>query len=92
MASETLPVLTHPSFPQVFEEAIGRFVRSIEPPRERYFAIVIKADADCDLGGAFNASTNLGNHLRERERVLLPDGAKITRSIEITKDMATRTW
>lgn len=92
MAHSTLPVFSHPTFPQVFEEAIGRFVRTSEPPQERYFAIVVKANANCDLGGLLSASTNLGNHLRERESELLPAGAKITRSIEITKDMATRSW
>jgi hypothetical protein len=64
--------------------------KPIDPAKERYFAIVIKADA-ASLAGLY-ASTTLGNLLRDRERELLPPGAKITRSIEITKDMATRTW
>ena len=76
----------------IFQETIGHFVRVPQPPTERYFAIVIKADEHCELGGLFAGSTNLGNFLRDREGELLPVGAKITRSIEITKDMATRTW
>ena len=59
-------------------------------PKERYFALVVKVDAD-SLAGIY-ASTTLGNLLRDREQEFLPPGAKITRSIEITKDHATRTW
>ena len=58
--------------------------------RDRYFALVVKVDAGT-LAGVY-ASTTLGNLLRDREQEFLPPGAKITRSIEITKDMATRTW
>ena len=58
--------------------------------RDRYFALVVKVDAGT-LAEVY-ASTTLGNLLRDREQEFLPPGAKITRSIEITKDMATRTW
>jgi hypothetical protein len=58
--------------------------------KDRYFALVVKADAG-SLAGIY-ASSTLGNLLRDREQEFLPPGAKITRSIEITKDMATRTW
>ncbi len=63
---------------------------NVRPSSERYFAIVIKADDT--LGGVLFASTNLGNYLRERESELLPPGCRITRSIEITKRMATEAW
>jgi hypothetical protein len=54
---------------------------------ERYFAIVIKADAAIGQG-LLSMSAHLGNFVGE----MLPDGVTLTRSIEITKDLATRAW
>ena len=60
---------------------------TINPPRERYFVIVIKGDDS--MGSVLCASTELGNKLRACERELLPLGFTITRSIEVTKNFAT---
>lgn len=54
------------------------------PEGKRYFAIVIEADDSADLGGVLHASTNLGNIMRAR----VPLGCRVTRSIEITRDVA----
>jgi hypothetical protein len=54
----------------------------------RYFAIVIRGDDS--LGGVLSASTELGNWIRQR--LGLPAGFAVTRSIEISKSMAERTW
>lgn len=54
----------------------------------RYFAIVIRGDDS--LGNVLCASTELGNWLRSHCQ--LPEGFMITRSIEISKTMAERTW
>lgn len=87
MASETLPVFSRSDFPQVFKQAIGAMVcPTCDPSAERYIAVVVRVDNR--FGGIVSASTNFGNLVSK----LLPEGAHITRSIEITKDMATRTW
>lgn len=53
---------------------------------ERYIAVVVRVDNR--FGGIVAASSNLGSMVSK----LLPEGAHVTRAIEITKDMATRTW
>lgn len=87
MASETLPVLTHSDFPQVFNQALkGMICPPCDCSVERYIAVVVRVDNR--FGGVVSASTNFGDLVSK----LLPEGAHVTRSIEITKDMATRTW
>ena len=58
-------------------------------PAERYFAIIVKIPESISFA---NASTTVGNTFRLGMIGHLPEGAKITRSIEITKDLATRAW
>ncbi len=88
MSGSTLPVFSHPHFPQVFKQAIDSMVcpLSCDPAAERYIAVVVRVDNR--FGGIVSASTNFGNLVSK----LLPEGAHIMRSIEITKDMAARTW
>lgn len=65
------------------------------PPKPRYFAIVVCVpgdQADVKLGGVLRASTVLGNMFREKAPGFMPDGTRITRSIEITEEFAQRTW
>ena len=87
MAHSTLPVLTHPEFPQVLTKALGCMIcpPASESP-DRFIAVVVRVDNR--FGGVVSASTNFGNLVSK----LLPEGAHVTRSIEISKDMATRTW
>ena len=62
---------------------------------ERYFAIVIRVpatEAMRELGSVVHASTVLGNMFREHPPACLPQGTRITRSIEITKEQAERSW
>jgi hypothetical protein len=65
-------------------------VTVINEKRERYFAIVIKGDDS--LGSVLTASSELGNLLLEHQHEFLPAGCKITRSIEISKALATEAW
>jgi hypothetical protein len=62
--------------------------RFLVHPPARYFAIVIRGDDS--LGGVLAASTALGNWIRAH--LELPAGFVVTRSIEISKSMAERTW
>jgi hypothetical protein len=87
MSERTLPVLTHPEFPQVFTKALeGMVCPPCDCSAERYIAVVVRVDNR--FGGVVSASTNFGNLVSK----LLPEGAHVTRSIEITKDMAQRSW
>lgn len=60
-----------------------------ERQAERYFAIIVRIPT---AESFVDASTIVGNTFRLGMIGNLPEGAKITRSIEITKDLATRAW
>jgi len=77
MAHELVPSFYHPPQPVA---------------RPRYFAIIVKATDEASLGNVLTAPTDLGNHMLERQADLLPAGARITRAIEISEDLAQRTW
>lgn len=62
--------------------------KQADAPAARYFAIVIRGDDT--LGNVLCASTELGNWIRRH--LQLPEGFIVTRSIEISKTMAERTW
>ena len=80
------------------KEQLKRFPTMHEVPLrelqidDRYFLIVVKvphAIAATELGGVLDASTVLGNLFRENS-TFLPEGTKITRSIEVTKVTANK--
>jgi hypothetical protein len=56
----------------------------------RYFALIISIPIDQAglLGGITEASTLLGNMVREAGPSFLPAGSRITRSIEIAEEVA----
>ena len=59
--------------------------------QHRYFALVIRVPKAA-IGGLvenLHASTDIGNTAREAAPNFLPPGSRITRSIEITQEMAT---
>lgn len=56
---------------------------------QRYFALVVSVPAAECPGTLLTASTEIGNMAREAGPTFLPQGSRITRSIEITKETAT---
>jgi len=62
--------------------------KAVVAPTARYFAIVIQGDDS--LGNVLCASTELGNWIRAH--LMLPEGFMVTRSIEITRQMAEKVW
>jgi hypothetical protein len=59
--------------------------------KDRYFAIVIRVpakEAYNQLGGILDASTSLWHRMCETGPSFLPAGSRITRSIEITEEVA----
>lgn len=65
------------------------------PEKDRYFAIVIRVPAGAakkSLGGIQDASTVMGDCFKAVTPAFLPEGSRITRSIEISEEFATRSW
>lgn len=64
--------------------------------KDRFFAIVLRvpgSEMPSNVASVLSASTDIGNAFREWLHLLpLPQGSKVTRSIEITEEFATRTW